>query len=79
MRATFNQNTLKLEGVSMDEKLKDVVADVERSATECCSEMREKAAELCGTVEEYARREPLKALMIAGGLGLVVGVLLSRR
>ncbi len=63
----------------MDEKLNEVVAEVERSASECCAEMRQKAAELCSSVEDYAKREPLKALMIAGGLGLVVGVLLSRR
>lgn len=63
----------------MDEKLKEVVAEVEQSASQCCSDMREKAAELCTVVEDYARREPLKALMIAGGVGLVVGVLLSRR
>jgi ElaB/YqjD/DUF883 family membrane-anchored ribosome-binding protein len=66
-------------GIAMDEKLEKVVADVEQSASECCAEMREKATELCNSVEAYARREPLKALMIAGGLGLVVGVLLSRR
>ena len=63
----------------MDEKLEKAVEDVEQSASQCCSEMREKAAELCNCVEDYARREPLKALLIAGGLGLVVGVLLSRR
>lgn len=63
----------------MDEKLNEVVAEVERSASECCAEMRNKAAELCNSVEDFAKREPLKALMIAGGLGLVVGVLLSRR
>jgi ElaB/YqjD/DUF883 family membrane-anchored ribosome-binding protein len=77
VRAKTNGKTSK--GIAMDEKLEKVVADVEQSATECCTQMREQAAELCNTVEAYAKREPLKALMIAGGLGLVVGVLLSRR
>ncbi|MCC7083385.1 MAG: hypothetical protein IT427_00080 [Pirellulales bacterium] len=63
----------------MDENLEKVVSDVEKSASECCCEMRQKAADLCSCVEDFARNEPLKALLIAGGLGLVVGVLLSRR
>ncbi|HEY2826999.1 MAG TPA: hypothetical protein VGJ04_05305 [Pirellulales bacterium] len=63
----------------MNEEFEKVVSDIEQSASECCSEMREKAAELCGTVEDYVRHEPMKSVVIAAGLGLVAGLLLSRR
>jgi ElaB/YqjD/DUF883 family membrane-anchored ribosome-binding protein len=63
----------------MDEKLKEVVADVEHSATECCADMRQKAADMGRCVEDFARQEPLKALLIAGGVGLLVGIMVSRR
>jgi ElaB/YqjD/DUF883 family membrane-anchored ribosome-binding protein len=63
----------------MNEDLEKVVSDIEESASECCSEMREKATELCNTVEDYVRQEPMKSVVIAAGLGLVAGLLLSRR
>jgi ElaB/YqjD/DUF883 family membrane-anchored ribosome-binding protein len=63
----------------MNEELDKVVNDIEQSASECCADMREKAAELCGSVEDYVRREPMKSVVIAAGLGLVTGLLLSRR
>ncbi|HEY2762163.1 MAG TPA: hypothetical protein VGI75_15500 [Pirellulales bacterium] len=63
----------------MNDDLEKVVSDIEESASECCAEMREKASELCGTVEDYVRQEPMKSVVIAAGLGLVAGLLLSRR
>ncbi len=63
----------------MNEDLDKVVNDIEKSASECCNEMRERATELCGTVEDYVRQEPMKSVVIAAGLGLVAGLLLSRR
>lgn len=63
----------------MDEPLHDVMHEIDRSASECVAEMREKAAELCDAVETYVRREPVKAAIIAGGLGLVVGLIFARR
>jgi ElaB/YqjD/DUF883 family membrane-anchored ribosome-binding protein len=65
--------------LAMNEELDKVMDDVDRSAAECCAEMREKAAELCQSVEEYVRREPMKSAVIAAGFGLVTGLLLSRR
>jgi ElaB/YqjD/DUF883 family membrane-anchored ribosome-binding protein len=63
----------------MNEDLDKVVDDIERSASECCAEMRERAAELCSTVEDYVRHEPMKSVVIAAGLGIVTGLFLSRR
>ena len=63
----------------MNEDLNKVVSDIEKSASECCSELREQAADLCSSVEDYVRHEPMKSVVIAAGLGLVAGLLLSRR
>ena len=63
----------------MNEELDKVMSDIDRSAEECYVEMREKAAELCQSVETYVRKEPVKAAIIAVGLGFVAGMLLSRR
>jgi ElaB/YqjD/DUF883 family membrane-anchored ribosome-binding protein len=63
----------------MNEELDKVVADIDRSASECCSELKEKAADLYSNVEEYVHNEPMKSVAIAAGLGLIAGLLISRR
>jgi len=39
---------------------------------------RDKAMEWQGQVEEYVREQPLKALAIAAGVGVVLGILWKR-
>jgi ElaB/YqjD/DUF883 family membrane-anchored ribosome-binding protein len=63
----------------MNEEIEKVMTDIERSASACSQEVREKAAELCESIESYVRQEPLKSAIVAAGLGFVVGVLLTRR
>jgi ElaB/YqjD/DUF883 family membrane-anchored ribosome-binding protein len=63
----------------MSEEVEKVMENVNRSAEECCAEMRTKAVELCNSIETYARQEPLKAVAIAAGVGLLAGLLISRR
>ena len=63
----------------MKEEIEKTINDIDESAAECCSQMREKAGELCNSVEAYVRKEPMKAVVIAAGVGLVAGLLLSRR
>jgi len=63
----------------MNEELEKVVKEIDQSAEACCVEMKEKATELCHSVEAYVRQEPMKSVAIAAGLGLVAGLLLSRR
>ena len=53
--------------------------EVDRSATDCCADMRDKAKDLCNSVEAYVRQEPMKAVVIAAGFGLLAGVLAARR
>lgn len=69
----------KYVGAVMDENLDDATAEAESSAARCCLGMQQKAADMCRQIEDYARKEPLTALLIAGGLGLIVGIALSRR
>ncbi len=63
----------------MNEELEKVIETVDCSADQCCAEMRAKAAELCNSVEAYVRKEPMKAVVIAAGVGLLAGLLASRR
>lgn len=63
----------------MNNELEKVMKDVDESAAECYSEIKEKAAELCNSVEAYVRKEPMKGVLLAAGLGLVAGLLMSRR
>jgi ElaB/YqjD/DUF883 family membrane-anchored ribosome-binding protein len=63
----------------MNEELEKVVKDIDKSAEACCSEMKVKAGELCESIETYVRQEPMKSVAIAAGLGLVAGLILSRR
>jgi len=63
----------------MKNEIEKVMKDVDESAAECCAEMKEKAAELCNSVEAYVRQEPMKGVLLAAGLGLVAGLLMSRR
>ena len=41
--------------------------------------MKVKAGELCESIETYVRQEPMKSVAIAAGLGLMAGLILSRR
>lgn len=63
----------------MAEELEKVIDQIDRSASECCAEMKVKASELCNSVEAYVRQEPMKSVVIAAGVGLLTGLLLSRR
>src|SRR3954470_13671963 len=48
------------------------------SAQDYYQQGRDKAMEWQGQVEEYVRDQPLKALAIAAGVGLVLGILWKR-
>jgi len=49
------------------------------TATEYLDKGREKAAELGETLEIQIRTRPIRAILVAVGLGFVAGILLKRR
>ena len=51
----------------------------EQTSDELANRLRDATTEACKQVEEFARKEPLTALAIAGGVGLLVGLMLTRR
>ncbi|AWD22312.1 hypothetical protein B6K69_12000 [Fuscovulum blasticum] len=55
------------------------VAGAQDAAEEKLTEARERLAGVQGEVEAFTRNEPVKALGIAAGIGLFLGLLLSRR
>jgi ElaB/YqjD/DUF883 family membrane-anchored ribosome-binding protein len=65
--------------IAMAEPIKEAVEQIDESASQCCAEMQAKASEFYRSVEDYVNREPMKAVLIAAGLGLVAGIVLSRR
>jgi ElaB/YqjD/DUF883 family membrane-anchored ribosome-binding protein len=52
--------------------------NLRQSATEYYDYGRERAQEWQTQVEEYVREQPIKAVMIAAGVGIVLGVLWRR-
>jgi ElaB/YqjD/DUF883 family membrane-anchored ribosome-binding protein len=63
----------------MNQDVEKALETVNRSAEEISADLREKAVELCNSVEAYVRQEPIKAVAIAVGVGLLTGLLVSRR
>lgn len=49
------------------------------STNECLEQGRAKAQELAAVLEAQIRAQPLTAVLVAGGVGLLLGVMWSRR
>ncbi len=49
------------------------------AAEECCAAGTEKMRKAAENVEDYVRREPVKSLLIAAGVGFLAGLLVIRR
>jgi ElaB/YqjD/DUF883 family membrane-anchored ribosome-binding protein len=63
----------------MDEKTEEIISDVQDMANDSFAAVKAQAEALCKSAEDYARREPMNAMLIVGGIGLIAGVLLARR
>ncbi|TDI42627.1 MAG: DUF883 domain-containing protein [Acidobacteria bacterium] len=57
----------------------DAVETGRQRATELYGQGREKAEELEEQVVDYVRKKPIKSMLIAGGVGLLLGMVLSSR
>jgi|SoiMethySBSTD1v2_1073268.scaffolds.fasta_scaffold555678_2 ElaB/YqjD/DUF883 family membrane-anchored ribosome-binding protein len=77
---------IKATSAQTGEKIQEVRARAEQSlkqAQERLSEIEDealrRARELAGATEDYVRENPWQSLGIAAGVGLLLGVLISRR
>ena len=77
---------IKATSAQTGEKIQEVRARAEASlkqAQERLSEIEDealrRARELAGATEDYVRENPWQSLGIAAGIGLLLGVLISRR
>lgn len=64
---------------SAKETARDSVERVKEKAADVYEHSRDKLADWNDSAQGYIQREPLKALAIAAGVGLLLGVLLTRR
>ncbi len=55
------------------------LGQVRENATDCYEEKREKVHQVERTFEQYIRERPLKSILIAAGVGLVLGRFWMRR
>lgn len=58
---------------------KEKLGDARVAAADYYEHGRKKAGELENQVADYVRTKPLKSILIAAGVGALVGLLLSRR
>jgi ElaB/YqjD/DUF883 family membrane-anchored ribosome-binding protein len=77
-KASDVANTLR----DVGSQVRDVATQQYQSAVDTAQEYyqegREKAMEWQGQLEDYVREQPVKALAIAAGIGVVLGILWKR-
>ncbi len=59
-------------------ELRDRMADVREDVRALASSAGQAALEQLDPVEDYVRRFPLRSLLIAGGVGIVLGIIMRR-
>ena len=75
-----NAQTLSGEGVEvLRGELGRKLVDARKRLDELRTVTGERAVKARSATEDYVRREPVKALLTAGAVGIVVGLVLSRR
>jgi ElaB/YqjD/DUF883 family membrane-anchored ribosome-binding protein len=60
------------------ENVENVAGSVRRAGAHQVERAQDKASEALTAVEEAVRREPLKTLGIAAGVGFLIGIVLRR-
>ena len=55
------------------EMAQEKVEQVRAGAAECAKERREKVRHVERSIEQYIREQPLKSMLIAAGVGMVLG------
>ena len=74
----IGQNVREMGG-EMSDLAQEKYSNFRDQASEMYKKGRKKAADLEEGVEEFIKEKPIKALLIAGGIGLLVGLMWRRR
>jgi ElaB/YqjD/DUF883 family membrane-anchored ribosome-binding protein len=76
-----SSGTRKQSGDSLINKdaVQEKVRDVKDSARQMMERGRDQAEELGRSLEERIRERPLQSVLIAGGVGILLGAILCRR
>jgi ElaB/YqjD/DUF883 family membrane-anchored ribosome-binding protein len=61
------------------EKAQGAGRQFREAATEAVEQGRTKMREMRHTIEDYVHDQPMRALLIAAGIGALIGILLRRR
>jgi len=75
---TVTQDIRELGGLARD-MAQDKVAQLRASASEYCEDGRAKAQQLERSFEQFVREQPLKSILIAAAVGMLLGGLWMRR
>ena len=75
---TVTQDIQELGGMAR-EMAQEKVAQVRASASEYCEEGRDKVQQVERSVERFIRQQPLRSVLIAAGVGMLLGGLWMRR
>lgn len=65
-------------GAGPVEQAGERVEEFAEAAAECCAEWSEQLRGFTNTAEQFIRKRPIQSLLIAGGVGLLVGLALRR-
>ena len=77
LRATANQAGEKI-GVAR-ERIQDSIHQAKVKLADAEVVLRERAQQAARDTDEYVRDNPWRAIGVAAGIGLVLGIILSRR
>ena len=75
---TVTQDLQELGGMAR-EMAQEKVAQLRASASEYCEEGRDKVLQVEHSFEQFVRQQPLKSILIAAGVGMLLGGLWMRR
>jgi len=70
------QATEKLKDTA--ERVQERIGDIKDQANEYYEQGRQRAQEWEQSLEDYVREQPIKSLLIAAGVGLVLGAIWKR-
>lgn len=75
---TVTQDLQELGGMAR-EMAEEKVEQLRASASEYCEEGRDKVQQVERSFEQFIRQQPLKSILIAAGVGMLLGGLWMRR